>query len=305
MYVQIGVWGSKRLAKYIMERSYPQNWLYGFDDQTKKKIKALHPVAIKKDFQEQLGSIMPKMTRYYDIPNTSTLSVQPQLDLEPYKNRMTELLDPYLDESIGADTRFSDQEDIQVYPYLSHSSSDYFTTHNLYSEYACEDFLRLIHRQLQNYDSSECYMTQIRGYDPNFDVCYQNISVKNPRALKDKVSNEPCEIQQSWLGQYQYGYAVYDLERELGEGALQRSGFSDPDSTVTPTEMNKLIAAGIVDKQLISRMQLHHNILWNEPFDPNHVSFMYDLLGIRARQSFHITHSKEVQFLDFDWDSLA
>ncbi len=32
MYVQIGVWGSKRLAKHIMERSHPGNpdgWLAG------------------------------------------------------------------------------------------------------------------------------------------------------------------------------------------------------------------------------------------------------------------------------------
>ena len=305
MYVQIGVWGSKRLAQFIMERSYPQNWLYGVDEHTKKKIGGLHPVSIKADFKEQIGSIMPKILRYYDIPDTSTLSIQPRFDLSPYKLRMTEYLEPYLDEEIGADSRFADHEEIEVYPCLSHQRSDYFTTHNLYSDYASEDFLRLINRQLQNYDSSECYMTHIRAYDPNFDICYQRISVKNPEALKDKVCDYPCEIRQSWLGQLQTGYAVYDLERELGEGAMEDAGFCDPEATLTPIEINKLIKAGIVDKELISKIQLYHNILWQEAFDPNHVSFMHDLLGYRFNQNYHITHSNQVQLLDFDWDSLA
>lgn len=305
MFVQIVVWGSQRLAQFIMERSYPQNWLYGVDGQTKKTIQALHPVSIKNDFQEQFGSIMPKMIRYYDIPEKSTLSVQSRLDLNPYKNRVTTLLEPYMDESIGASSRFADKENIQVYPYLSHPSKDYFTTHNLFSEYACEDFLRLIHRQLQNYDSRECYMTQIRAYDPDFDVCYQAISVKNPQALKERVCDEPCDIRQSWLGQHQYGYAVYELERELGEGALLELGFSDQESTLTPTEINKLIADGIIDKHIISRVQLQHHIVWNEPFKPADVSFMYDLLGFRSGQNYQITHSNKVQLLDFDWDSMA
>ncbi|EMY6611246.1 hypothetical protein [Vibrio sp. SCSIO 43155] len=305
MFVQIGVWGSKRLARYLMERNNPNHWLFDVDDDTKRSIEKLHPVSIKSDFQEQHGSIMPKLLRYYDIPQGSNLAKKSRLDLSPYRARMDHKLTPYMDESIGVDCRFSDQDDIQVYPCLNHESSDYFTTHNIYSEYACEDFLRLIHRQLRNYCSSECYMTQIRAYDPNFDTCYQSIHVKNPYALKDKVSDEPVEIQQAWLGQHEYGYAVHELERELGEGALKGTSFRDPDTIISPTEMNKLILSGSVDKQIIRNIQLHHNILWNEAFDPNHVSFMYDLLGIRTKQNFYITHSKEVQFLDFDWESLA
>lgn len=306
MFVQIDVWGSKRLAQYIMERNYPQNWLHDVDDITKKKIQSLQPVSIKGDFKEQYGSIMPKLIRYYDLPQDSGLAIKSRFDLSPYKNRMNTNLSPYLDESIGIRSRSPEHDDIQPYPYLRHESEDYFTTHNIYSDYACEDFLRLIHRQLQNYCSDDCFMTQIRAYEPHYDICYQNISVKNPNALKDKVSDEPIELRQSWLGQHEYGYPIHELERLLGEG-FQKTAFRDRDiqEIITPKEMNRLILDGVINKESVSRITLYHHILWCEAFDPNHVSFMYDLLGINASQNFYISHSNKLQFLDFDWDSLV
>ncbi|NRB79151.1 MAG: hypothetical protein HRU38_10850 [Saccharospirillaceae bacterium] len=302
MFVQIGVWGSKELATRIMERQYPCNWLNMVDDVTKATIKKLYPIAIETNFQQQVGSIMPKLLRYYDLTSNSEFAIQNPMDLALYKKRMDMMLEPYMDENVGNDSRFHDKDDIQPYPYLRVESTDYFTTHNIYSKYACEDFLRLVHKQLQNLNSKHCYMTQIRAYDPNFDVCYQNISVKAPQLLKDFVSVEPKEIQKTWLGQHEFGYPAYELENQLGE--VDELLLGDSERIITPKEMNEFIVSGLIDKTLVSKLELQHNIKWIEEFDPNHVSFMYDLLGMRAGQNFTITHSTDLQLLDFDWDSL-
>lgn len=301
MFVQVGVWGTPKLARYLMERQYPQLWLHDVDEKTKKAIYKLHPVAIDSTFQHQNGSNMPKLIRYYDIPDDSGLANDIRLDLLPYRNRMDALLASYMGDGFGGESRFFDHDDIEVYPYLSVESADYFTTHNMYSMYASEDFLRLLHRQLQNFSSEHCFMTQIRAYDPQFDACYQSISVKNPSALKDYVCDEPVEIKQSWLGQHEYGYMVHELP-EMCRASLSSD---DLDSCIAPSEVNKLINTGKLDKELISKIELTHNIKWCEPFDEKHVSFMYDLLGIRSHQNYAISHSPDVQFLDFDWDSLA
>ncbi|MEI8659307.1 hypothetical protein [Vibrio sp. Hal054] len=305
MFIQVSVWGSKRLGQFLMERNHPSLWMSEMSEEDKRDIKSLHPVALKKDFQTQHGSIMPKLLEYYDVPNGNTLAIDARRDLAPYIKRMKQNLEPYLDESIGARSRFRDSDDVQVYPYLSVVSQDYIVSHNIYSDYAGEDFLRLLNRQLQNLNPDDCFRTEIRAYDPDFDTCYQRISVKSPNALIDKVCAEPLEIAQAWLGQHQYGYALYELENELGEAEVQNLISLDTNAIISPIEMNRLIASGKVEKDIIRNIQLEHNIKWSEAFDDAHVSTMYDLLGIRVGQNFTITPSKDVQYLDFDWDSLV
>lgn len=307
MFVQIGIWGSKRLCSYIMERNYPSLWMSDLDEEARGGIEKLHPISIDRDFHKQFGSIMPKLIRFYDIPDGSSLAVPYRLDLKPYINEMHLHLSPYMDESVGCKSRFKDSDDIRVYPYLSEESSDYFTTHNLYSDYANEDFLRLVNRQLQNYSADNCYMTQIRAYDPDFDICYQCISVKNPTLLKDKICDEPIEVKQAWLGQHEYGYRISLLESELGmgEARIKELGYSDSAATISPLEMNRLIADGLIDREVACRLQLQHNIKWKEVFDEKNISFMYDLLGYRTGQNYSVAHENDVTFIDFDWDSLA
>lgn len=302
MYVQVGVWGSKELAKCVMERQYPKNWLKDVSEADKDTINNLHPIAISKDFQSQFGSIMPKLLRYYDLPGEFLINAPNKHDLTSYKKRMDQHLAPYLDINIGLDSRFLDKDEIQPYPYLNIESKDYFTIHNFYSIYACDTFLKLINQQLQNLCPTHCYMTQIRAYDTGVDQCYQSISIKNPDLLKDFFSDKKEDIQQAWLGRHEHGYAVYELLDNAGE--LDESISEDLERLISPLEMNELIKSGLIDKSH-ANIELHHKIKWREAFNPEHLSLMSDIFhATKGYWNWSFEHSDEIQMIDFDWDKL-
>lgn len=305
MFIQVGIWGSKELLTAVRERAYPSNWLAGLDNKTISEIQALHPVSIHKNCDSQQGSIMPKIIRYYDLANNSPFKNKTSLDLGPYERRMETKLEGYMDDSIFGNPRFLEHDDIAVYPYLSQDNELYFSTHNIKSLYATEDLLKLIHQQLKNFNSDHCYMTQIRGYYPEFDICYQSISVKNHEKLDIEGIDQTCEIKQSWFGQHTYGYPVERLINEFGSDIENSLKPLTRDDVASPTQVYDLIrlATGI-DTNCLSQIELEHHIKWCEAFSPNDVSFMYDLLGICSGQNYTITHSTEVDFLDFDWESL-
>ncbi|MEZ8028539.1 hypothetical protein [Enterovibrio norvegicus] len=302
MYLQIGIWGSHELATYVMNRALYQEWFKDLGEFERGCIQALKPAMITSTRKDQYGSVLPKIQHYYELKEGSPFRTNSSFDTGIYHKELNQHLKPYYDPEICLMSRFKDKDNIDVYPYLHHESSDYFTTHNCYSPYVNEAVLRLIYRQLKNFNSEHCYMTQIRAYEPFFDRCYQSITVKNPEALKDKVCDNPIELNRSWLGQVENGYCVSDLASEHGSLDIPCMKFED-DRLISPSRVCDLVRGGKLDRDITCRIQLAQQILWYEEFNPDHVSLMYDLLGERMENKMYIVPNDDLVFLDFDWNS--
>lgn len=305
MYIQINIWGSRDLASWLISNYENELWLNTITDPKDREYAlSLQPRRIHQRCEiGQLGSLFPKLLYFYELPQGSPFVVSEPSDNKRQIEHVASCLGPYYDNEIGWPLRQSDKDNIAPYPYLHVDYEDYFVTHNIYSKYADEDFLRLLRSQLDNYCSSHCYMTHIKAYDEHFDICYQSTAVLNPFKLKDKVKINECpkRLENVWLGQKIVGYPADDIERSAPALKLPENC-----ELVTTSEVKELIAEGLISAENVAKIELIGHIHWLEHLDPKHTSLLYDLLGSFFKPlpySLIITASKSVAEVPFDWVS--
>lgn len=299
MHIQINVWGSKELVRELVERQDPLNWLSGESETSKKEILSLYPMSFHKP-NTQLGSVMPKMLRYYDLTDSRFIAKE-AIDLSDLRAKLHLSLVSYRDDFfLFGNRRYSDKDQIMTSTYFN----DSFTTHNIYSKDADERFLVLLHKQLQNLDPKHCYMTKIRAYNPQFDTCYQSVSVKSPQRLHDQVYNRHVEIQQSWLGQYAFGYIFSDLLTNCSYLPMSIK----EDAIISPREMHTLMKSKDlnVDTEAMSKLELLHTIKWIDPIIGVGFNLIYDLFGFTGGHSFNVLKmvEEDAVLLEFDWNNV-
>lgn len=295
MLIEIDIWCSHKLATWIMTNYQNDLWVNAIRDNEDKKL-AEH---IKPKFKSrnssvgQHGSLFPKMLYFYECEEKEFLIDEP-INTENYRNHASNHLLAYYDFEIGYRPRSTDRDNISPYPYLSVESKDYFTSHTIETDYAGEDFLRLIYRQLKNLNSTHCFMTQIRAYDKNFDVCYQSIDVMNPAALKESPCKDPITLQHSWLGMREIGYSLTDVESNV-------SNMPDDWNFVTKERLAKLVDDGEIEYPTVSNFELQQRIEWLEHWNDFYLSITYDLVCEYTGWKTEIIAKKEVTILPFDW----
>ena len=114
----------------------------------------------------QCGSLFPKLLYFYGCMEKEFLIEAPQ-QTEGYLISAAEGLAPYYDFEIGYHSRSVDRDNISPYPYLHIDNQDYFVTHNIETDYAGEDLLRLIRQQLKNLNRSHCFTARILASGSN------------------------------------------------------------------------------------------------------------------------------------------
>jgi hypothetical protein len=246
----------------------------------------------------QFGSLFPKLLYLYEVPNGSKFLKVNTSITEADRNAVRESLAPYYEIDIGADTRFDDWDQMIPYPYLDVESKDYFLTHNIRAMYADEDFLRLIRKQLQNISSEHCFMAEIRAFEPAFDLCYQSISVNNPKALQESPVDIPTKVERCWLANSFKGYCPDELSGEVPE-----VDWSEFESVIPTSTVMKALAENGIPHDRISYLEVREQMEWNEPFGDKYYCFIRDvILNTRGYSSF-VHEVPQVQNVNFCWDN--
>ncbi|NRB79145.1 MAG: hypothetical protein HRU38_10820 [Saccharospirillaceae bacterium] len=295
MFVQIDIWCSKELATWLMKNNHDNTWLSNLKENDKEGYdlaRRVEPVRIDSRTAAQTGSLLPKLLHFYEVPDR--FRVAEPLSTNVLKQSIMEILELiyFSDDNDGFRDRALERDNLEVYPYLSHDSKDYFTTHNMEisSMVNPETLLRLFRLQLDNFDSGHMYMSQLRAYDPSFDTCYQYIDVRSPSDLKEPPTSKPEVVQSSWLGCRELGYSTSSIDLDVVDQDF-----------VTVSAAHKAVQDGIIDAALLSTSQLRQQIQWFEPFKGMYYSISYDLFGKFYGWTLDLCRNDSVVEVEFNW----
>lgn len=297
MIVQVNVWVSRELATWLMENYVKDSWVTRANKEDTELAKDVGPIMKGRNSAfGQFGSLFPKLLYLYELPHGSKFLKANTPTTEADRNAVRESLAPYYEIDIGADARFDDWDQMIPYPYLDEESEDYFVTHNIRSMYACEDFLRLIRKQLQNISSEHCFMAEIRAFEPAFDLCYQSISVNNPKALQESPVDMPTKIERCWLANSIKGYCPGELSIEVPE-----VDWPENDSVVPASTVVKSLAQKGIPHDRIKYLEIHEQIEWHEPFGDKYYCLFRDLIFNARGYSTSYCIVPPPQVVSFNW----
>lgn len=300
MIVQINVWASREFASWMMENYANDLWV----DQASNKddaelAKCIRPILKGSNSAiGQFGSLFPKLLYLYELPQGSKFLKPNASKAGVEANAVRDSLPPYYEYEIGADARFADWDQMIPYPYLDVESKDYFVTHNIRARYANEDFLRLIRKQIQNISSEHCFMAEIRAFEPAFDLCYQSISVNNPKALQDSPVDIPTKIERCWLANSLKGYCLDELSSELTE-----VDWPELESIIPTETVVKVLAENGIPHDRIRYLEIHEQIEWHEPFGDKYYCLISDLIFNARGYNTFFYRAPPTQLVSFNWDS--
>jgi hypothetical protein len=296
MNIEISLYGTKQICEHIFNR-YLDPFL---EIRNIKPRNDLLPRPLLGNSHSMYGSLLPRMANIFDLsdrPEFATNTVAPKEVLSDFEHSIS----PYLDSTIGLGSRASDVSNIECYPYLNQEHHNYELVLRFFSDYANEDFIKLIYAQLKNYNSEHCYLAQIKAYCAISDICYHAIDIKNTIGMTKDADLEKGTVCMAWHGSVEIGYHHESLEIDFEEAKELFGEDFTKDQIISPLQLKPFLENENIDSEVASSAEFTYALDWITPPYPESMRSIA-FLNRGLKYSYRERENSAPVFIDFKWE---